>query len=176
MIERFSTGNSGVARRGSCKSDREEEWMLKRLLENPRAVCAIFAPDKLVQIDRWSYWTDFCRCAFFSLLLLVSAIRLLLLIPGDMLIETRRIKLLEQQRKIECMEQFREIGCGMEENKECEELRKCWEDLDEDELKITYFGFFWELLNGFFYFLTPKAAGVLGVVSAVFLYVNLLSK
>jgi hypothetical protein len=101
------------------------------------------------------------------------------MIPGDMAMETRRLERLSEQRRRDCRNEYAARNCEANDNADvgaCEALLMCAEDGDESEIRLTYFRFVWNVLNDFFYFLTPKAAGMLGVVSAVFLYVNLLGR
>lgn len=146
------------------------------LVHNPRQALEIFAPEKLQRIDTYSRRVDYAKCIFFSTVLIVCAIRLLLCIPTDMQIERTILSRFDSQRRRECRREFAENNCDSTSLpallEYCAKLELCIED-EGASAKLTVFRFLISVISDFFYFLTPKAAAGLGVISAVLLYFNL---
>lgn len=147
------------------------------LVRDPRNALAVFAPDKLRQIDRYSHRVDIAKCVFFSVVIFVCALRLVLCIPGDYRIEKAILARFDTQRRRECMRDYAANNCATTMLPHlveyCARLELCIED-EGEAARMTRLRFLASVVNEFFYFLTPKAAAGLGVISAVILYINLL--
>jgi hypothetical protein len=146
---------------------------------SPEQTLALLRPDVLVRVDRIAFWVDVFKLTFLSCLFLMSTLRLLFCLRGDLEIERNRSIYASRQRQRDCMDEYVAEGCDdtdfTMDGDRCGRLRICAGRLEAAD-EPSYFTVLWGMMNMFFYSLTPKAAGLLGVFSGCFLYANVFRK
>ena len=164
---------------GTYKTGGEIANEVLELVKDPRQVLSIFAPEKLEKIDRYSHHVDIAKCIFLSGVIILCAIRLLLCIPGDLKIERSILERFDRERARECFRDYEINNCNTTDVplliEFCGQLKVCMED-EGQAVKLTLWKFLLSVINDFFYFLTPKSAAGLGIISGIILYFHLFKR
>jgi hypothetical protein len=154
--------------------NRELVERLKRHLADSTLIVRHNAPATYRLATRVSRWFTILKCCFLSVLVVISAARLISCIPTDLRAEETYLSYFDQQRLSECERDYRDSNCGDgADDPICAELRECLSDRQAATKRATVGRLLWGTVNSFFLALTPKAAWVLGIASGIFLFVCL---
>jgi hypothetical protein len=152
--------------------NRELVEQLKRHLTDSRLLVRYNAPATYRLATQVAHWFSILKCCFLSILVIISAVRLISCIPTDLRAEESYLYYFDEQRLSECKRDYTDNGCADgADGPICTELRECLDDRQAALKRATVGRLLWGAVNSFFLALTPKAAWVLGIASGVFLFV-----
>jgi hypothetical protein len=176
----MTVSRSDRLQKQSVSSQRESgEDYAERLLAqftNPEIVVDRFAPQVLDRVAAYEQILDFVKRFILSAVVIISALQLIYWFPGDLARERKTAIYYDQQRQRDCFAEYLQNNCNethASDSPICIELETCLANPDEGVNQVSFVRFLWNLINAFFYPLSPKAAVVLGIIAGLFLYRDL---
>ena len=168
-----------IAQRRTEDGERLARSLIK-LISDPRKSLEFFAPETLKRANKISAWIDFVKRCIYTIIIILCAIRIIAVIPEDIIRENNRQKFFALQRQNDCYSEYLENSCNNSNieapalQEKCRELFICYSEAENGIRKSNLITLEWEIINCFFFFLSKKSAAFLGFLCGCFLYTNLL--